>query len=226
MPDTHLLAVWLVGFLGGGHCVGMCGGLASALMMQLPPQRRAWPYLLAVNGGRLLSYTAVGALVGGIGGLGIASLNSLGVQWGLFFFAQSLLFFLGLYLAGINGWVGHIERLGRPIWRRLQPLLQTILPIRHLGHAVIAGALWGWLPCGLVYTASLSALATASPQQGALLMLAFGLGTLPNLLLIGWFADSLRHTLQKTWVRRVAGLSICLLALWQLVSALQHPHLF
>ena len=226
MPDTHLLAVWLVGFLGGGHCVGMCGGLASALMMQLPPQRRAWPYLFAVNAGRLSSYTAVGALVGGIGGLGIASLNSLSVQWALFFVAQSLLFLLGLYLAGINGWVSHIERLGRPIWRRLQPLLQKILPIRHVGHAFIAGTLWGWLPCGLVYTASLSALATASPQHGALLMLAFGLGTLPNLLLIGWFAGSVRQTLQKAWVRRVAGLSICLLALWQLISALQHPQLF
>ena len=226
MPDTHLLAVWLVGFLGGGHCVGMCGGLASALMMQLPPQRRAWPYLFAVNAGRLSSYTAVGTLVGGIGGLGIASLNSLSVQWALFFVAQSLLFLLGLYLAGINGWVSHIERLGRPIWRRLQPLLQKILPIRHVGHAFIAGTLWGWLPCGLVYTASLSALATASPQHGALLMLAFGLGTLPNLLLIGWFAGSVRQTLQKAWVRRVAGLSICLLALWQLISALQHPQLF
>ena len=226
MPDTHLLAVWLVGFLGGGHCVGMCGGLASALMMQLPPQRRAWPYLFAVNAGRLSSYTAIGALVGGIGGLGIASLNSLSVQWALFFVAQSLLFLLGLYLAGINGWVSHIERLGRPIWRRLQPLLQKILPIRHVGHAFIAGTLWGWLPCGLVYTASLSALATASPQHGALLMLAFGLGTLPNLLLIGWFAGSVRQTLQKAWVRRVAGLSICLLALWQLISALQHPQLF
>jgi sulfite exporter TauE/SafE len=95
------------------------------------------------------------------------------------------------------------------------------MPIRHHGQALVAGVLWGWLPCGLVYSVLVSALAAGSPGRGALLLLAFGLGTLPNLLLMGWAADSLRSFTRQPWLRRVAGALVAGLGVWGLVQILR-----
>jgi sulfite exporter TauE/SafE len=90
----------------------------------------------------------------------------------------------------------------------MQPFLRRLLPIRTLPGAFAVGAVWGWLPCGLVYSVLVSALASGSARQGGLLMLAFGLGTLPNLLAMGLFAQQLRSILQQRWMRRTAGLLV------------------
>ena len=220
MPEYSFAALFLVGLLGGGHCVGMCGGIVTALQLQLPARRARWPFLLGYNAGRLTSYTLIGLLVGAVGGLGLETLGTRAAQTGLYLFANLLLLMLGLYLAGLSTFVTRIEKLGRPLWARLQPVMRALLPIRSVGHSLLVGALWGWIPCGLVYSASLSALASGSALHGAGLMLAFGLGTLPNLLAMGAFADMLRHALQRRPVRLAAGLSICALALWRLWQAL------
>lgn len=219
MLELNFFALFALGFLGGGHCFGMCGGLSTALALQLP-KGAAWHYLLVANAGRVLSYVLAGAVVGGVAHLGINQSNALILKLILFIFAHLLLIAMGLYLAGLAQFVQKIEAIGRPIWRRLAPVFQRFLPIRNHAQALVAGALWGWLPCGLVYTALLSALASASVGHGALLMLAFGLGTLPNVFLLGLLALPLREFLQKLWLRRVLGLSLCVVAFYFLWPAL------
>lgn len=213
-----LLTLFLIGFLGGGHCVGMCGGLSSAFALQLPPHIPRFGLIVLLNIGRISSYVAIGILLGTLGQVGISLDQTRGLQNGLFVAANVLLLLLGLYLAGLSSAVQRVEGLGKPIWQRLNPLLNRLLPIRRLSSALMVGMLWGWLPCGLVYSASLYALGSGNAWQGGLLMLAFALGTLPNLLAMGWFASQLKGFLQHRMVRLLAGLSVAAWALWQLIT--------
>ncbi|MEO3958984.1 sulfite exporter TauE/SafE family protein, partial [Chromobacterium piscinae] len=132
--------------------------------------------------------------------------------------ADLMLIAMGLYLAGFAQAIVALEKLGQPVWRRVQPLVGRLLPVRSAGGAVAVGAAWGWLPCGLVYSASISALASGSAWNGAGMMLAFGLGTLPNLLLMGVFADGLRRWMQKRPVRLTAGLGVAGIGFWKLTQ--------
>lgn len=219
MPDAlSLLSLMAVGFLGGGHCAGMCGGLSSAFALQLPPHIGRLQLLLLLNLGRISSYVLIGALLGLVGQASMWLDHTRNLQMALFVAAHVLLLLLGLYLAGISTWGGRIEAMGKPVWRRLNPLLQRLLPIRSRAACVGVGILWGWLPCGMVYSAALYALGSGHSTHGALYMAAFGLGTLPNLLALGWFAAQLKHLLQRRPVRLAAGLAIAAWALWQLAK--------
>jgi sulfite exporter TauE/SafE len=123
------------------------------------------------------------------------------VSRGLYAFASVMLILLGLYLAGLSRAVLVLEHLGSGIWKKLQPLMKRFMPVRNPLQAVLVGMIWGWLPCGLVYSVLLTALASGSALQGAFIMLAFGLGTLPNLLAIGLFWESVKGWVQSPQVR-------------------------
>lgn len=193
----------------------MCGGIVTAFSLQLPPGPRL-PYYLGFNGGRILGYMLIGALAGLVGAIpALISLQS--VKSVVYVLANALLIAMGLYMAGWSSWVARLEKAGAPVWRRVQPLLRKLLPIRRWRDSLLVGALWGWLPCGLVYTASLSALASGGSLKGALIMLAFGLGTLPNLLIMGFATGQLGQFLRQRIVRQVAGLFLILFALYRLV---------
>ncbi len=216
MLEISLLSLFITGLLGGVHCLGMCGGIVTVISVTGTGQKPQ--LLLGYNLGRLASYTLMGALLGGLSEWGMAQASYRPLQVGLFALANVLLILLGLYLAGFSAMVGRIEKLGSPLWQRLQPLARRFLPVRHPLHSIIVGAIWGWVPCGLVYTASLAALATQSASGGALAMLSFGLGTLPNLLLMGTFAARLQQLKQQRPVRLFAGLTVCAIGLWHLAS--------
>ncbi|MDO4696640.1 MAG: sulfite exporter TauE/SafE family protein [Neisseria sp.] len=211
------LPLFLLGFFSGGHCIGMCGGLSSAFVLQLPSGYRRLSMLLLLNAGRLSSYILIGAVLGSLGYLGISLDQTRAVQNLLFVAAHILLLFLGLYLAGLSQTVRKIESIGLPVWKLFSPVLNRLLPIRTLFSAFAAGFLWGWLPCGLVYSASLYALGSGNPLNGGLMMAAFGLGTLPNLLAVGIFAVQVRNFLQNRMVRLGCGLSVAAWAAWQLL---------
>lgn len=218
MIETSYWVLFLAGLLGGGHCIGMCGGIVTALTLNLPDNRQRWLILLSYNVGRLASYTLIGILLGGLAEAGLSLLTTRPFQLALLLLANLMLIAMGLYLAGFSRAITMIESLGRPIWARLQPWVARLLPVRHAGSALLAGMIWGWLPCGLVYSASLSALATGSALHGGGAMLAFGLGTLPNLLLIGVFADTLRQWIQKRPVRLTAGLVVAAMGVYRLAE--------
>jgi hypothetical protein len=205
MIEFSLLAVLLVGLLGGVHCLGMCGSIVGIFTTQVPKEQARWPFHLAYSSGRIASYAVAGALVGTVGQAGLLLRDAVPVQHLLFALSSLMLIALGLYLAGVWGAVRRMESLGGGLWKRLQPYTTKLLPVNTLPRALGLGALWGWLPCGLVYSVLLTALASGSAVQGALIMLAFGLGTLPNLLAIGLFWEQVKSWVQSPRVRLAAG---------------------
>ena len=221
MLELSLVSAFLVGLLGGGHCAGMCGGIVGAVSLSLPGSRPRIGFLLVYNLGRIASYGAAGLLAGAIGASSFFLDHVLPVERVLYALASVMLILLGLYLAGIWRGVVVLETVGGKLWRQVQPWSKRFLPVRTLPQALALGSIWGWLPCGLVYSVVVAALATGSPWRGATLMLAFGLGTLPALLAMGMAAVRMRAVLQHVWVRRLSGLVVIgfgLLGLWRLAS--------
>lgn len=222
--DFFVLTAFIIGLFSSVHCLGMCGGIMGALTLSLAPElrtprRRLVPYLVAYNGGRIASYALAGALIALLGNslyllvsprLGHLLLQSL---------AAALLIGIGLYLAGWFPRFAAIERLGLPLWRRLEPLGRRLLPVRSPGQALLYGLIWGWLPCGLVYSALLWTVTAGSPAHGALFMLAFGLGTLPPVFGAGMLAESVARVQRNRVWRRAAGLFLMVMALTGLLFA-------
>ncbi len=228
MPiDISYWSAFLVGLLGGVHCVGMCGGIVAALSLGLAPEAREpramWPILLAYNVARIVSYSLAGTLLGGLGYLAAHWTGLHVLQLGLQVLAGLMMVALGLYLAG--WWMGlrWLEQQGGHWWRWLEPLGRRLLPIHTPRQAFVLGLLWGWLPCGLVYSVLVWSISLGSALQGGLLMLSFGLGTLPALLAMGVAATRLSTFTRQAWVRRSAGLLVMLFGAYGLWLALVGP---
>ncbi len=202
MPVELAGAAFLMGLLGGVHCVGMCGGIVSALVGAGGEGFPRWKLRLGYNLGRIASYATAGAVAGTVGGASLLLARALPVQMVALVIANVLLIGLGLYLAGFSNLVVRLEGPGRWIWRYVQPLTRRLLPADTWWRALALGGLWGWLPCGLVYSILATALLASSAPGGAAVMIAFGLGTLPNLLMAGAALDRLRS---RIGIRVVAG---------------------
>ncbi|MGL5728570.1 MAG: sulfite exporter TauE/SafE family protein [Plesiomonas sp.] len=199
----------LVGFAGAGHCMGMCGGVAAALTFALPENHsltRKISALLLYNIGRISAYTLAGLIIGGL----FASITELSTAKHalaiLRLFAGGMMILLALYMG--QWWFGlqKIERAGQFIWRGLKPLAQKMLPLRHPLMTLPLGFIWGWLPCGLVYSSLSWAAASGSAMSGGAIMLFFGLGTLPAMLAVGHTAEYLRKLLATILFKRVSAL--------------------
>jgi sulfite exporter TauE/SafE len=221
MPiEVSLISAFLVGLLGGVHCVGMCGGIVGVLSLGLPDRQKKgparWLYLLAYNAARVGSYALAGALLGGIGWLAANWSGLHQLQLGLQLLAALFLVALGLYLGG--WWLGlaQVERAGGLLWNRLEPLGRRFLPVKTLTQAFLLGFIWGWLPCGLVYSVLVWSISTGDPLYGAALLFSFGLGTLPNLLLMGAAAAGLSARVRDPRTRRIAGSLVILFGLYSL----------
>ncbi|MFZ5502427.1 MAG: sulfite exporter TauE/SafE family protein [Pseudomonadota bacterium] len=208
MVEFSFIAVFLVGLLGGVHCLGMCGSIVGIFTTQVPQNAARWPFHLAYSSGRIASYAVAGALVGALGQAGLLMRDAVPVQHLLFALSSVMLIVLGLYLAGLWAAVRRLERAGSGLWKRLQPYTARLLPVNTVSRALGLGVLWGWLPCGLVYSVLVTALASGDALNGALLMAAFGLGTLPNLLAIGLFWEKIKGVVQSPRVRLAAGLLV------------------
>ncbi|MCL7745137.1 sulfite exporter TauE/SafE family protein [Guyparkeria hydrothermalis] len=225
MPENiSFFAALAVGFFGGVHCVGMCGGIVGALTFGLPAETRErplrlLPYLLAYNLARITSYTMAGAIAGTVGLLGLSLVPMQQAQLVLLGIAGLFMVMMGLYVGG--WWFGltRIERAGSRLWRFIEPVGRRLMPVRSPAQAFGLGLVWGWLPCGLVYSVLIWALSAGGPLAGALLMLGFGLGTLPNLLAMGAFAAQLAAFVRRQWVRRVAGGMVIAFGVYQLSVA-------
>ena len=215
-----LVSALILGLLGGGHCLGMCGGLMGALTLAIPAEQRGrrLRLLLAYNLGRVLSYGSAGVLLGGLGWAVAASPGALLMR----VLAALLLVVMGLYLGGWWSGLTVIERAGRGLWRYIQPAASRLLPVSSLPRALLLGALWGWLPCGLVYSTLLWAASQGNAAHSGVLMLAFGIGTWPVLLATGLAAERTRLLLRKRQVRAAAGIMVMLFGLWTLPGPHQH----
>jgi uncharacterized protein len=215
----QLAAVFAVGLLGGAHCVGMCGGIVAALTVRMPGERPRRSLTFAYNAGRVATYATLGALAGGLGSLALLADGVLPVQISLYVLAQLMLLALGLYLLGVPRWIAPFERAGARLWRHLQPRARALFPVRTPARAVAVGALWGLVPCGLVYSVLATAILSGSAAGGALVMAAFGLGTLPALLAAGEVLPALERVRRAPWTRRAAGGAVIAFGLAGLAGA-------
>jgi sulfite exporter TauE/SafE len=212
-------AALLTGLLGGVHCVGMCGGIVTALVGRSAGNTRPWAMHLAYNAGRIVSYAFAGAAAGAAGSLGLMLEAWLPVQVILYALANILLVALGLYLAGLRSPITRLEHLGMGLWRRIQPLTRHFLPADSVPKALMLGMLWGWLPCGLVYTVLFTALLSGNALNGAILMLAFGLGTLPNLMAAAVFLQRSRSLLAGRMARMLSGATVMAFGVYGIAHA-------
>jgi len=188
-----------------------------------PARAGAWPptgapsaeaNVLAFNAGRIASYGIAGAMAGTLGGAlaglgpGWVMSETMPVRTALFLFANLMIIFTGLYLMGVPQLLAPLERAGGRLWRHLSPISRKLLPLRTLSHAALFGMLWGWIPCGMVYAMLLTAMSAGSAADGALTMLAFGIGTLPVMVGTGWSAGRLRGWTRNPRVRLAAGTAV------------------
>jgi len=242
-----LVPTFLVGLAGSVHCAGMCGGIVGALSMPRravaapmgsPGVRQlAFPvpvrtettvhgaslvHVGAYNAGRIASYMTAGALAGGMAG-GAAALSSLPLLQAAFHWAANLMLVaLGLFL--MDAWRGlaWLERGGQSLWRHLSPLLRRVNPAgtqAGAGRMFALGAVWGWLPCGMVYSVLVTAMLSGSALDGAGVMLAFGLGTLPMLAALGVAGQGVRRLMGRHVVRLACGVAILAFGLLGLARA-------
>ncbi|MAF99913.1 MAG: hypothetical protein CL388_01710 [Acidiferrobacteraceae bacterium] len=227
---TLLMTAFMIGFLGSIHCVGMCGGIVGLLGTGIQERGgrslyRHLPMWIGYNCGRLASYTLAGGLAGVLGVFALSLFTPHRAQTLGLMFAGSFMVLLGLYLTGWWSGIQWLERIGGEVWKLIEPLGRRYIRPQKAGQAVVLGMVWGWLPCGLVYSALALSLSAGSIVGGALVMVAFGVGTLPMLLAMGVSADRLLVVQQNSRFRLLAGvlvISMGLLTIFGLIHPI-HP---
>ncbi|MFT7490585.1 MAG: sulfite exporter TauE/SafE [Pseudohongiellaceae bacterium] len=205
-----------IGLLGGAHCIGMCGGVIGALTMAVDARdsKRRLTLIVAYNMGRISSYVLIAVLFF----LLVDQLESYFALSIMRNIAGLLLIAMGLYIA--NWWRGlvYLEKLGAHLWRWIQPLSKTLVPVRTIWHALLLGLLWGWLPCGLIYSALVYSATASNVGQAALIMFGFALGTLPTVLLGSFMAERFISLIKAKNVRVVMALLMIIFGVWTIIN--------
>lgn len=202
----------LIGLAGAGHCLGMCGGLASMLSVG---QNSNAVKIVAYNLGRVLSYSLFALILASTLHFGFSDYYS-SLMVPLRTFAGVLLIFMGLYLCGLSRLILKIESLGRHLWHLIQPVAKSFLPIQNPAQAFAAGMVWGWLPCGLVYSTVLWATSLGSIPLSMTAVAGFAVGTLPAMLLAGLFAQQMKALWQQLYLKWIFGLLIIFYGLYSI----------
>lgn len=203
MESITIMSGLLLGLTGAGHCLAMCGGIISTLSMSSSDSGQPkWSYILAYQLGRITSYTLFGFAAGWIG-LTMSEASPLPILKTL---SGILLILMALYISRIWMALSYLEKLGKLFWNRISPFGKKLLPVKTTKQALFLGSLWGWLPCGLVYTSLGYALSLGSATSSALFMLTFGLGTLPATLLAGSASVTLKRFLNHKAVKNISAL--------------------
>ncbi len=220
MITNDWLGALFIGFLGSAHCIGMCGGIASAMSLHSVTSNRRLLTTLFYNLGRLISYMVAGALVGGAAAGAATLVSSYEVLNWLRLVSGLVIIILALYIA--KWWQGlqYVEKMGMHLWKRIAPLTQKLLPLPSAVHAFPLGFLWGWLPCGLVYSTLTWAAVSGDAINGSVIMLAFGLGTLPSMLLIGTGVSFISKLKNAPFFRHCGALLLLIYGVYTTVQTL------
>lgn len=222
--SLSISAALIAGIAGSGHCFAMCGGLAGALGMRAriasASNAATLGNIAAYQLGRVGGYTMAGALAGSLG-TALQSVVDLAKFATVVRVASGVLLVL-IAIRILSGWnaLTGLERLGAHLWRNLQPLAKHSAARGGLSSSLLLGLLWGWLPCGLVYSMLLFAALSSNAWTGAMLMLAFGIGTLPSMLASGMLAANLQTLFKQRWPRAVSGVLLLIFGTWMATAAL------
>ncbi len=224
-----LTSAFLLGFFSTMHCIGMCGGIIGALSLSLPVEvrnhkPRLFAFVMSYNIGRLASYSLAGLIAGAVG---TSVIQSTGFDQGhtiLKMVGVAMMVAIGLYLTGWLPQLASVEKIGIPVWKRLEPIGRKLVPVSSIPKALSYGLIWGWLPCGLVYFVLIWALTAGDALMGAMTMLAFGLGTLPTLVTVGFMTSWITRFAQSTRARQIVGLLIIVMAIGSLFIPMEHHH--
>jgi sulfite exporter TauE/SafE len=213
-----LSAALLAGILGSAHCLGMCGGISGlfAVNTSVATLRTQVPFALTYNAGRVVSYAVLGSIVGLFGSVIVKASPSLAV--GIRLASGIIIILVGLKVAFDIRWLNAIERMGASIWSRIAPAAKGLVPVTSLPRALGLGLLWGWLPCGLVYSVLMIAATSAEPVSGAAVMVAFGVGTMPAMIMTGLGAARLAELMRRRSARLGMGLVIVAMGILTMIS--------
>ncbi len=218
-PD--FIGAFMIGLVGAGHCMGMCSGIASLLSIGSKNNKPSRSIPIFYNFGRLVSYGVIGALVGGaISGLSELSGLTQSLAW-LRLVAAFFMILVALYIA--KWWHGllFLEKVGQHLWKYISPAGKRLLPLKHPTHALPFGFIWGWLPCGLVYSALTWSAVSGSAIDGGFIMLAFGIGTLPSMLLVGYGANYFQKLQKSLIFRNISALILIIYGLYTASGAIK-----
>ena len=204
-----LLATLLLGLAASGHCLVMCGGISAALGIATAKRADGRPrrdLLVAYQLGRISSYVLAGLLLGGVLGGAIALLDIEAVRRTLRVVSAVALLLGALVASGRLRDPGF--GIGRRIWPKLAPLGRRLLPVSSLPRAFAFGMVWGWMPCGFVYTVLLIAALQLDALHAAATMALFGLGTAPALLAAAFGAQRIARFGAREGNRRIAAAAL------------------
>ena len=214
MEVNYLVAISL-GLFSTVHCLGMCGGIITALSLGLPEKikqdrTRFTTLVCAYNLGRICSYTVAGALAGIFGHIILGPIQNNTGHYVLRILAGLILVLLGLHIAGWISAIRRIEGMGNRVWQVIRPIGGYFLPVDSIPKALLMGCIWGWLPCGMVYSVLLWSATSVDPVVATLCMISFGLGTLPGMIGAGLLSNSLQRFFSRANIRKVfAVIIIC-----------------
>ncbi len=220
MSESLIYMAFVTGLLGAGHCIGMCGGLVSALSLSEAGQKGGWFFHLLYNVGRISTYTFIGAVVGWLGSALAYTDRFKMITRSLLVFSDIFVILVGLGTAGLFVWL-NVSKLDFPGPMRAMTL--AVGGLRRLPPALAAlplGLLFGFIPCGYLYAVAITAAQSASVTTGALMLFAFGLGTAPSLLLFGGAAHWISGKARK-WMLRIAGLLVAGMGVINLIKHLR-----
>jgi sulfite exporter TauE/SafE len=218
MQTSLLVTATLMGLAGGPHCLGMCGA-ACAGIGQAAGERRLsamWTFQL----GRVIGYSALGALAAAsMQGLGWLTVQSAALRpvWTMFHVAVMVVGLMLIWKAQQPIW---LEQAGRKVWATARGLVAG----RGLSGPLMLGAVWTFLPCGLLYSALLVAGLSGSALDGALVMALFALGTTVSMMLGPWLWLRFGANNNGDWGVRLAGLALAASAAWALWMAYAHEN--
>lgn len=216
--SSSYLIAFLMGLFSSMHCIGMCGSIIGTLTLSLSPEirnnkMRLLPFVVNYNLGRVVSYTIAGALAGFIGMLITLPLDGLHGYRLLQLLSALVMLCAGLYIAGWFPRFAYIEKIGLHFWKKIEPFGRKLIPVKTHTQAYLFGMVWGWLPCGLVYTALAISATTGDVSKSALTMFCFGLGTLPAVMGVGIMTSILTRLSRTQRFKQIIGLFMIALAL-------------
>lgn len=212
--NASYLAAFVIGLFSSLHCIGMCGSIIGTLTYSLSQELRnnkriLFSIILSYNLGRVASYAIAGAVVG---------LLSLPFSQGMAYrFLQlasaAIMTGAGLYIGGWFPRFAYIEKMGSRFWKLIEPFGRKMIPVKTRSQAMLFGMIWGWLPCGLIYTALALAATTGNVMHSSMTMLAFGLGTLPAVVGVGIMTSLLAKLSKARLFKQIVGILFIVFAL-------------